>query len=344
MKEVLISVIVPVYNVSKYLRQCLDSIVGQTYKNLEIILINDGSTDDSLAICREYEILDSRIVLVSQENKGLAAARNTGIQTTTADYLLFVDSDDWLALDTIETVFPFMDSVDLVCFSFIKQYPSHQVVRSMELSGEYKASFLQRRITGLMKQELHDPSHLETFVTAWGKIYKTSIIKENNIFAKNINEIGAWEDGLFSWEYLNQAESVYVLDSAFYNYRKFNPASMTSNYKEGFLDKTLHLFDLMSANLQLNNKSQEFYDAFSNRICLSVIGLGIIETYNKASFFVKLKNIKAVLNSRYHKEALAKLSLNYFPVHWKLFFFFAKYHMVLPLYFMLVAIKRIIRK
>ena len=103
----LISVIIPVYNVSIYLRQCLDSIINQTYTQLEILLINDGSTDDSLEICQEYALKDSRINVISQQNKGLAAARNKGLALASAEYLMFVDSDDWLALTTIETVFPF---------------------------------------------------------------------------------------------------------------------------------------------------------------------------------------------------------------------------------------------
>ncbi|OYX85618.1 MAG: hypothetical protein B7Y83_04165 [Flavobacteriales bacterium 32-34-25] len=344
MNNNLISVIIPVYNVSKYLRQCLDSVINQTYKNLEIILVNDGSTDDSLKICEEYKLIDNRIVLISKENGGLASARNTGIKAVTSEYLLFIDSDDWMALDAIEDVFPYINNVDLVCFSFIKEYPDNQVVRKFGLNGKYDAEFLQRRITGPIKEELSDPSHLETLVTAWGKIYKTAIIKNNNIIAKNLSEIGSWEDGLFTWEYLNCSKSVYILDKPFYNYRKFNPTSITSNYKKGFLNKTNFLFDLILANLKSNNKNDAFYEAFNNRICLSIIGLGLNETYNKTSFCIKLKNLKEILNSQHHKDAFSKLKLKYFPFHWKLFFLFAKYKMPLPLLFMLLAIKKIIKK
>ena len=119
---------------------------------------------------------------------------------------------------------------------------------------------------------------------------------------------------------------------------------MTSNYKVDFLNKTIHLFDLMTANLDSNQKNEAFYEAFNNRICLSVIGQGVIETYNKSSLLNKIKNIKKILNSRYHKTAFFHLSLKYFPLHWKLFFFFAKYDMPLPLFLMLMAIKKMIKK
>lgn len=344
MNDNLISIIIPVYNVSKYLRQCLDSVVHQTYKNLEIILIDDGSTDNSLSICEEYQLKDQRIILITQENKGNATARNKGIEMSSSEYIMFMDSDDWMALNTVESVIPYIEDSDLVCFSFTKEYEDNQVVRSLVLNGAYHADFIQRRITGLVKEELYDPSHLETLVTMWGKVYKAAIIKENNIFVKNMSQIGAWEDGLFNWEYLNQANSVYILDKPFYNYRKFNPNSVTSNYKKNFLNKTIFLFDLILENLKSNNKRDEFYQAFNNRICLSVIGLGIIETYNDVSFFEKVKNLKAVLYSKYHKEAYAKLELKYFPIHWKVFFFFAKYRMPLPLLMMLIIMRKIIKK
>lgn len=97
-----ISVIVPVYNVEKYLKKCIESVMNQTYKNLEIILVDDGSTDMSSHICEEYKAMDGRVVVVHQENGGLAAARNTGLQVMSGDLVAFVDSDDWIEPDTYE--------------------------------------------------------------------------------------------------------------------------------------------------------------------------------------------------------------------------------------------------
>lgn len=97
-----ISVIVPIYNVEKYLEKCLDSILNQTYRYLEVILVNDGSTDSSKNICLHYEKLDERILLVSQENKGLSAARNKGLELATGDYIIFIDSDDYIAENMLE--------------------------------------------------------------------------------------------------------------------------------------------------------------------------------------------------------------------------------------------------
>ena len=103
--SVLISLIIPVYNVEKYLRACLDSVLNQSYKNLEIILVNDGSTDSSRLICEEYKLRDSRIKLINQKNKGLSSARNVGIKAATGEYLSFVDSDDELRKDYVSYLY-----------------------------------------------------------------------------------------------------------------------------------------------------------------------------------------------------------------------------------------------
>ena len=105
MKMEKISIIVPVYNVEKYLKTCLDSIINQTYQNLEIILVDDGSTDNSGEICEEYRKTDSRIILIHKENEGLSMARNFGLDIASGDYISFVDSDDFIARNMMEALY-----------------------------------------------------------------------------------------------------------------------------------------------------------------------------------------------------------------------------------------------
>ena len=117
----LISVVLPIYNVEKYLRRCLDSVVNQTYKNLEILLINDGSTDNCLKICEEYAKSDNRVQVINKNNAGLGMARNTGIDYAKGEYICFFDSDDYIELNTIEKLYkiivseqPEMDLIKLM--------------------------------------------------------------------------------------------------------------------------------------------------------------------------------------------------------------------------------------
>ena len=119
-----ISVIVPVYNVEKYVKRCIDSIVNQSYENLEIILIDDGSTDLSHQICDDLAKKDSRIIVVHKENGGLSSARNTGLDIATGDYIYFIDSDDWVALDTFQYAMNLIDKYNLDAVEFEYRYVS----------------------------------------------------------------------------------------------------------------------------------------------------------------------------------------------------------------------------
>lgn len=120
----LVSVIIPVYNVSRYLTQCLESVIHQTYEKIEIIVVDDGSTDKSGIICDEYALDDDRIIVLHTENKGLASARNTGLKHAQGEYLLFVDSDDWLELQSIKTLLNAAISykAEIVTAGFCKEY------------------------------------------------------------------------------------------------------------------------------------------------------------------------------------------------------------------------------
>ena len=149
MDNPLISVIVPVYNVEPYLRKCLDSIVNQTYKNLDIILVDDGSTDNSGAICDEYTQKDDRIIVIHQANAGQSAARNAALDTMRGEYVMFVDSDDWLEIEACETSLASIidHHADIVCFGHRRCYPSgHIVERTVECPGVIERSELMRQL------------------------------------------------------------------------------------------------------------------------------------------------------------------------------------------------------
>ena len=122
----LISIIVPVYNINNYVEKCLISLMNQTYKALEILCINDGSTDDSLDILEKLSKRDSRIKIISQPNKGLSAARNTGIANAKGDYIVFVDGDDWVDIEMCQKAYKIISetNVDIVLWSYVKEYPN----------------------------------------------------------------------------------------------------------------------------------------------------------------------------------------------------------------------------
>ena len=117
-----VSVIIPVYNVEKYLPKCLESVTAQTYANLEIICVNDGSPDNSSAILEEYAKKDGRIIIINQENTGLSGARNTGIRAASGEYIVFVDSDDWIDAETVETAVSKAENADTVMWGYVREF------------------------------------------------------------------------------------------------------------------------------------------------------------------------------------------------------------------------------
>lgn len=173
-----ISLIIPVYKVENYLRECIDSILNQDYSDYEVILVDDGSPDNCPAICDEYAEKDSRITVLHKKNAGPSAARNAGIPYITGEYVWFVDSDDYLPDDAFETIEKyFNDDADIIHFGFL----------SRQINGETVVSDL--KYTGIVDKnkmaqlaETACSSHLYTY--AWRNIYRTEFIKRNNITFK----------------------------------------------------------------------------------------------------------------------------------------------------------------
>jgi len=175
----LVSIIIPVYNVEKYLQRCMDSIVNQTLREIEIICVNDGTKDNSVSILNEYAAKDDRIKIVHKKNGGLSSARNEGMKHAVAEYIGFVDSDDWIEPDTYELAYKAMteNNADLVCW-----YAQLELEDGLLENHEIQSNRDYHRInrTGLFT--VSDDIFSECSVTAWNKLYKNSIIKKYNLF------------------------------------------------------------------------------------------------------------------------------------------------------------------
>ncbi len=203
----LLTVIVPVYNVEAHLRRCLDSIIHQTYRNLEIICINDGSTDGSAAILAEYACADARIRVIHQENAGLSAARNTGIRLAHGELLTTVDSDDYLEQDAYSRTVPLMtEDVNMICFSAQVEGPPGSITDEMQAYMNLQHEGIQI-VTPELAYRMPD--------TAWNKIFRRSVILEHGIrFAE-----GLWyEDFGFKYMYLSVSQRVLMYPARLYHY------------------------------------------------------------------------------------------------------------------------------
>ena len=218
-----VSVIVPIYNAEKYLKRCIDSILNQTFKDFEVILINDGSTDSSLEICNIYVASDNRIHVINQQNRGVSVARNNGIVYSKGEYITFVDSDDFLEPDALNVMYcAIRNGYDLVCASY----------RRVSNSRKNMASFIfeQKSVNVFQLAELCYDINLDISLggPCW-KLYKTSIIKINNIFFPE--DMSYFEDNVFNIQYYSYIRKAYLLDTIVYNYY-YTDVSLTANVTE----------------------------------------------------------------------------------------------------------------
>lgn len=222
----LISVIVPVYNVESYLEKCINSILKSTYKNLEIILVDDGSTDNSGNICDKYKNIDSRISVIHQQNGGLSSARNRGIDVATGEYVLFIDSDDFIEERMIEHL------------ARAAKENNVQVIaggmKKISMSGKILHTFLPRNKYYNDKKEILDDFFINgnISIVAWGKLYKAEIFENNIRFMAGKNN----EDNIFLMDLLEYVTTYVCIEYAEYNYLVRKESIINQEFNEKKLD------------------------------------------------------------------------------------------------------------
>lgn len=206
MDSPLVSIIIPVYNAEAYVRRCLDSCAAQTYQAIEVIMVNDGSTDSSESICRSYADRDNRFVLVCQENKGVSEARNNGMLHAKGKYITFADSDDWLDSDAIKeyTDRAEEDKTDFVIAGFLR------VINNVTIPmGDIKEDLLITREH--FAECMADAPADFYYGVVWNKLYRTDIIREHHIY---FSPRFKWcEDFLFNLEYLQYITNEYCIST-----------------------------------------------------------------------------------------------------------------------------------
>lgn len=274
--ENLVSVVVPVYNTEEYLESCIESIVLQTYKNIEIILIDDGSTDMSGEKCNEWKARDERILVIHQENKGLSAARNKGIEISSGDWIVFVDSDDVVSLDYVTYLY--------------------------ELAIKYEVSIAQCA-RGDLQENLKECDTIERKVsssefllslyyqtTAWGKIYKKILFEKERYPVGMIHE-----DMAITYKLVYNAQDIVFTSKVLYFVRK-RPGSITR--KEKFYKERLVVLQFLREQIEFfeeKNENELVKKGYRN------YAYALLENYNNTKKVIKDKEIELKIKKEYQR-------------------------------------------
>lgn len=245
----LITIIVPVYNVEKYISECVDSLISQTYRNIEIILVDDGSTDKSGEICESYATYDSRIKVIHKRNEGLGFARNTGLTVARGKFVTFIDSDDKADADLVENLINeiYEENGD-TCIGGYKRISENGIVGFEERYDKttFKEKDIYDKLFARMLGSAPD-KHDAIRMSVWNVMYSMDIIREHNIEFPS-ERIFISEDIIWDSEYYKYAQKAIVIDSTAYNYR-ITPGSLTQKYKPDMLEKICVLYDEMCNRL-----------------------------------------------------------------------------------------------
>lgn len=266
MNTPLISIIVPVYNVENYLDECIRTVLGQTYSNWELLLINDGSTDSSETMCDDYAKRDDRIRVIHKENGGLSDARNTGLEYCTGEYIVFLDSDDGIRGDFLEECVTTANQhdVDIVIGHFFIWDENNQTFLYFVDQAQKDTTEVISAQEALDRQVVWKNLNTAPFVVAWGKLFKASLFKTVR-FPKG----KVFEDEYTIHKTLLESNTVALINKEFYMYRRHGNSIMTSHFS---VSKAMNLVealeerivDLVLANKDTQLVRQKLRDVLQN--------------------------------------------------------------------------------
>ncbi|GAF67003.1 putative glycosyltransferase [Bacillus sp. TS-2] len=332
----------------RYLARCLKSLVSQSLQEIEIIAINDGSTDNSLKILEGFSKTEERLIVVNQDNRGVSASRNKGIELARGQFIGFVDPDDWIEKEMYQRMYEeaIRGDLEVVMCSYIREFGEHSRIKNYHLPEvtlyeNEEVSKIVKRLIGPVNEELSSPEFLDAWGTIWSKLYKAKIIKEQKIRFIDLNLIGTNEDSLFNLHVFFYVKKFMFIHKPYYHYWKENEASLTTKYKTDLQKKWNYLYEIIALFIEEKQLSEEYTQALNNRVCLNTLGLGLneISSTNEASFREKILCIKRQLNEPFLKEAFRHFELKHCSIVWKVFYYCAQKRKATSLFLLLLCIE-----
>lgn len=321
----LISIVIPVYNVKEYLVRCLESVINQTYKNIQIILVDDGSTDGSGQVCDSYTKKDARITTIHKKNGGLSSARNVGIEHCFGEYITFLDSDDWFSTDYVEKCVNELTGteIELLLTPYIREYPNNSIKNPFFMndhilfnSQETKDSIFAR-LFGPNDEEIKFPARVDDFSTAWGKFYLAKKCKRIKFVDTKI--IGT-EDAWFNINYIYGIKNCKYLGTTFYHYNKQNDNSLVNSYNKYLFNRWCVLYKKMESFIKSHNLDMTYKKRLDNRIICNLIALSNNIYGSNLGLLKKYRFEKKLLRQDLYRIKFKNFCFDKLSFPWKIFF------------------------
>lgn len=304
-KNPMVSVVIPIYNVEKYLKKCIDSILNQSFNDFEIILVNDGSTDSSIEICNEYIEKDCRIILINKKNGGLSSARNAGINVAKGKYISFIDPDDCINENYFNILIKKaeMNNCDVIVSGY-KTFPNNvNIIPSYKLNTVLKGTdFI------LSSDNVHSKNEL-CFV--WRYLYRLKLIKQNKTVFNEKIFIG--EDVVFNLETLGNSNRVMAISDILYYYTINNPTSlMRSKFKSNLESSLVEQYE---KRIYLSNKynlmdNKQYKNDIANYYINSIYRMLVNNLKNNENCDFE-REIKRISNNKMFRDSVKNLGLKY---------------------------------
>lgn len=319
----LVSIIVPVYNVEKYLQQCVDSLVSQTYKNIEILLIDDGSKDNSGQMCNQFSEQYTNVMSFHKKNSGLGLTRNFGLERINGDYVTFVDSDDYLRQDAIQKLVDGLDDGqnDTVIGGFtkitddgkelyIETYPEEVINNGLVYSR------LFNRMLG-SSPDRHDSIK----PSVWNALYSVKIIQEHNLHFVSERELIS-EDIVWDSDYYRYSKSVKVIPSSSYYYR-YNPTSLSQTYKPDRFARSIKFYGYMIGKMSKTEIAEDAWLRQTRNLFVAVrtcLSQGTNRPYSKIH-----RSVVEICSNLVLQDAITKYPIRRLGIRQRFFILMIKY-------------------
>lgn len=320
-----ISVIVVIYNTPKqYLKRCIESILDQSLKEIEVILVNDGSTNDVQEVCEQYASQDNRIKLIYQENQGESVARNVGIEHATTENITFVDSDDWIEHEMCEELYQYIQSIeneyDIILFNCLVDYKK-KTIRNNFYPKEGLLDFEDIKQLQLQNIEkgvsIYYPPEVNVSVV-WAKVYHRQFIIEYQL--KFIPNVIRMPDAIFNMEALEKSKKVYVLPEYFYHYQQ-NDFSICQRFSKDSIQYYETYIEFVRKYIQTYGKNESFKDILNVKIVTSIdryLYNYFFHSDNPKKWKEIKEELKQLLRKKMYQTAMQEVKKEYLGTYQKL--------------------------